>query len=75
VFLYPVGATADTTMMFGVRYEGLYRLLGRPVLGSSVFLDSDFVSESWQVARERELILGTRSSSSSLRGLNRHEST
>jgi hypothetical protein len=46
VFLYPVGATADTTMMLGVGYEGLYRLLGRPMLGSSGFMDSDSVSES-----------------------------
>jgi hypothetical protein len=45
------------------------------VLGSSGFLDSDSVSESGQVARERELILGTQSSSGTLRGLNRHEST
>jgi hypothetical protein len=75
VFLYPVGATADTTTMLGVRYERLYRLLGRPVLESSGFLDSDSVSESWQVARERELIHGTQSSSGTLKGLNRHEST
>lgn len=46
VFLYPVGATIDTIVMLGVKYEGLYRLLGRPVLGSNRFLDSDFVSES-----------------------------
>jgi hypothetical protein len=31
VFLYPVGAIADTAVMLGVKYEGLYRLLGRPV--------------------------------------------
>ena len=75
VFLYPVGATADTEVMLGVKYEGLYRLLGRPVLGSNGFLDSDSVSESWQVARERELIHGTQSSFETLKGLNRHEST
>jgi hypothetical protein len=75
VFLYYVGATADTTVMLGVGYEGLYRLLGRPVLGSSGFLDSDSVSESGQVARERELIPGTQSSSSTLKGLSRHEWT
>jgi hypothetical protein len=62
-------------VMLGVGYEGLYRLLGRPVLGSSGFLDSDSVSESGQVARERELIPGTQSSSGTLRGLNRHEWT
>jgi hypothetical protein len=73
VFLYPVGATADTTVMLGVKYEGLYRLLGRPVLGSSGFLDSNSVSESWQVARERELIHGTQSSSGTLKGLNKHD--
>jgi hypothetical protein len=28
VFLYLVGATPDTTVMLGVKYEGLYRLLG-----------------------------------------------
>jgi hypothetical protein len=75
VFLYPVEAIADTTVMLGVKYEGLYRLLGRLVLGSSGFLDSDSVSESWQVARERELIHGTQSSSMTLIGLNRHDST
>jgi hypothetical protein len=75
VFLYPVGATADTVVMLGVKYEGLYRLLGRPVLGSSGFLDSDSVSEGSQVARERELIHGTQSSSGTLKGLSRHEST
>jgi hypothetical protein len=46
VFLYPVEATVDTTMILGVKYEGLYRLLGRLVLGSSGFMDSYFVSES-----------------------------
>jgi hypothetical protein len=59
VFLYHVGEIADTTMMLGVKYEGLYRLLGIPVLGSSGFLDSDYVSKSWQVAWERDLIDGT----------------
>jgi hypothetical protein len=54
VFLYPEGATPDTTMMLGVGYERLYKLLGRPILGSSGFLDSNSVSESGQVARERE---------------------
>jgi hypothetical protein len=46
VFLYSVGATADTIVILGVKYECLYRLLGRPVLGSSGFLDSDSMSES-----------------------------
>jgi hypothetical protein len=59
VFLHLVGETTDTTVMLGVKYESLYRLLGRLVLGSSGFLDSDFVSESWQEARERGLIPGT----------------
>jgi hypothetical protein len=75
VFLYPVGVIADTAVMLGVKYEGLYRLLGRPVLGSSGFLDSDSVSKSWQVARERELIHGTQCSSRTLKGLSKHEST
>jgi hypothetical protein len=75
VFLYPVGATADTTTMLGVRYEGLYRLLGRLVLGSSGFLGLDSMSKSWQVARERELISRTQSSFGTLKGLNRHEWT
>jgi hypothetical protein len=70
-----MGATPNTTVMLGVRYERLYRLLGRPVLGSSGFLDSDSVSKGWQVAQERELIHGTQSSSGTLKGLNRHEST
>jgi hypothetical protein len=75
VFLYLVGATDDTTVMLGVKYEGMYMLLGRSVLGSNGFLDSYSVSESWQVAREGELIPGTQSSSVTLKGLNRHEST
>jgi hypothetical protein len=54
VLLYPTGETDDTTMMLGFKYEGLYRLFGRLVLGSIGFMDSDSVSESWQVARERE---------------------
>jgi hypothetical protein len=75
VFLYPMGETANIAEMLGVRYEGLYRLLGQPVLASSGFLDSDSVSESWKVAREIELIQGTQSYSKTLRGLSRHEST
>jgi hypothetical protein len=75
VLLYPVGENSNTKMMLGVKYEGLYRLLGRPVLGSSGFLDSDSVSESWQVAWERELIHGTQYYSRTLKGLNSHEST
>jgi hypothetical protein len=75
VFLYPVGETVDTTVMLGVKYEGLYRFLGRLVLGSSGFRDSDSVLESWQVAQEKELIHGTQSSSGTLKGLNKHEST
>jgi hypothetical protein len=59
VVLYLVGATADTTVMLGVGYEGMYKLLDRPMLGSSGFLDSDSMSESGQVAQERELIPGT----------------
>jgi hypothetical protein len=47
VFLYPVGATADTAVMLGVKYESLYRLLNRPVLGSNGFLYSNSMSESW----------------------------
>ena len=35
--------------MLGIKYEGLYRFLGRPVLGSSGFMDLDFVSKSRQV--------------------------
>ena len=59
--------------MLGVRYERLYRLLGRPVVGLSGFMDSEYVSESGQVARERELTPRTQSSSNTLRGLNMHE--
>jgi hypothetical protein len=53
VFLYPEGATTEIAMMLGVRYEMLYKLLGRPVLGSSGFLDLYFVLESGQVAQKR----------------------
>jgi hypothetical protein len=54
VFLYPVGATVDTTVMLGVKYEGMYRLLGRPVLGSNGFLDFRFcVGELAGSMRER----------------------
>jgi hypothetical protein len=45
------------------------------MLGSSGFLDSDFVSESGKVARERELIPGTQFSFGTLIGISRHEST
>ena len=45
------------------------------MLGSSGFLDSDSMSESWQVAWERYLIHVTQSSSGTLKGLNRHELT
>jgi hypothetical protein len=77
VFLYPEGATPTTTVLLGVRHERLYRSLGQPVVGSSGFLDSESVSvsESGKVAQERELILGTQSSSNTLRGLNRCELT
>jgi hypothetical protein len=34
VFLYHVGETVDTAVMLGVKYEGLYRLLDRLVLGA-----------------------------------------
>jgi hypothetical protein len=47
VFLYIVGETTNTTVMLGVKYDGLYKLLGRPMLGSSGFMDSDSVSKSW----------------------------
>jgi hypothetical protein len=62
-------------MRLGIRESMLYRLLRQPVVGSSGFLVSDSVSESGQVARERELIPGTRSSFGTLRGLNRYEWT
>jgi hypothetical protein len=77
VFLYLEGATPDTTILLGVRHERLYRLLGQLVIGSSGYLDSESVSvsESGQVAWERELISGTQFSSSTLRGLNRYELT
>ena len=76
-FLYLEVASPDTTVLLGVRHERLYRLLGQPMVGSSGFLDSDsvLVSKSEQVAQESELIWGTRSSSSTLRGLNRYEMT
>jgi hypothetical protein len=45
------------------------------MLGSSGFLDSFSMSESGQVARERKLISGTHSSSGTLRGCSRHDST
>jgi hypothetical protein len=77
VFLYPKGATPDTAILFGVKHEKLYRLLGQPVIGSRGYLDSKSVSvsKSGHVAREREMISGTQSSSSTLRGLSRYELT
>jgi hypothetical protein len=45
------------------------------MLGSSGFMDLEYVLESGKVARERELIPGTQSSSKTLRGLNKNEST
>jgi hypothetical protein len=58
VFLYPEGATPDTTILLGVQHERLYRLLGQLVVGSSGFLDSESVSvsESEQVDRKSELV-------------------
>jgi len=75
VFLYSIGSTADTTIMFGVKYERMYRLLGRPMLGSSGFLDSYFMSKSWKESQKRGLILRTRSSSETLKGIKMHEMT
>jgi hypothetical protein len=69
VFLYPERATLNTSMMLGVGYERLYRLLVRPVLGSSGFLDSYSMLESGQVAWEGELIPRTQSTFETLRGL------
>jgi hypothetical protein len=40
VFLYPEGATPDTTILLGVKHERLYKLLGQAVVGSTGFLDS-----------------------------------
>jgi hypothetical protein len=65
----------DAAVRLGIRQGMMYRLLGRPMLGSSGFLDSNSVSESGKVARERELIAGTPSSSRTLKGFSRHELT
>jgi hypothetical protein len=44
--LYSKESTQDTTIVFGVRNERLYRLLGRPIIGSNRFLDSTSDSTS-----------------------------
>jgi hypothetical protein len=38
--VYSREATQDTTIVLGVQKERLYRLLGRPIIGSNGFLDS-----------------------------------
>jgi hypothetical protein len=37
--VYSREATQDTTIVLGVRKDKLYRLLGRPIIRSSGFLD------------------------------------
>jgi hypothetical protein len=44
VLIYPEGATQGTTIVLGVRYERLYRLLGQTVIGFKGILDSGSVS-------------------------------
>ena len=73
VFLYLERATPYTKIFLGVRHDILYMLLGQPMIGSSGLLDLESMLESWLVARERDLILGTHSSSNTLIGLNKYE--
>jgi hypothetical protein len=61
--------------MHVVKYEGMYRLLGRPVLGYNGSLDLDSMSGSWKESQDKEFILRTQSCFWTLKGLNRHEST
>jgi hypothetical protein len=63
--------------LLGVQHERLYRLLGKPVVGSSGFLDlkSVLVSESEYDAQKSELILRTQAFSITIRGLNWYEVT
>jgi hypothetical protein len=46
VLVYSKEATQDIEVVLGVRKERLYRLLGRPIIGSNGFLDSTSYSMS-----------------------------
>jgi hypothetical protein len=46
VLIRSKGAALDATVRLGIRQGMMYKLLGRPMLGSSGFLDADSVSES-----------------------------
>jgi hypothetical protein len=67
LFIYPEGATPDTSTVLGVRYERLYRLLGQPVIVSNGFLDSESVFVS--------LTDGCEASSSTVKRLSWYEMT
>jgi hypothetical protein len=67
--------TQDATMRLGIMEGMLCKLLGQNVVGSSGFMDSNSVSKGERVEWERELISGTQSSSRTLIGINRNEST
>jgi hypothetical protein len=47
VLVYSREATQDATIVLGVRNERLYRLLGRPIIGSNGFMDSASASMSY----------------------------
>jgi hypothetical protein len=57
--VYSKEATQDTTIVLGVRKERLYRLLGRPIIGSNGFLDS--TSDSMSDSTLSEALSETRS--------------
>jgi hypothetical protein len=67
VLLYPEGETLTQQCCLVSSMRGCTGCWDN-LLGSSGFLDSYSVSESRQVACERELISGTHSSSGTLRG-------
>jgi hypothetical protein len=55
VILYSRESNQDTTIVLGVRKERLYRLLGRPINWSNVFLDSSTDSTSDSISASEEL--------------------
>jgi hypothetical protein len=46
VFIRSERAASDAAVRLGIRQGMIYKLLGRLVLGSSGYLDPDFVSKS-----------------------------
>jgi hypothetical protein len=55
ITVYSREATQDTTVVLGVRKESLYKLFGRPIIGSNGFLDSTSDSMSYSTLASEAL--------------------